>query len=434
MKNILNLIKLPDYKQSSFIIIILYLHLMQPIVSSTQINIGANYIRTLELDGGNILMCTDKAIYLYRKDQGTIEMQKSFTNTVSYEDFHFVTISQFEVGRKCVIALYKNMIYIFTEDGQYFTEKSINFDSYGNYYTLVPYTIQINSDNSNYYYFFVGYIKNDGNIQFIICYFYLNNVNGDIVKVNEQPLSISGEEYINSFKGFSCQTMVSDSKGSVLTCFFNINNEKVFISSYDINTFEVINELICQNDSDAKPIYIRSSLSGDKTKSLVCYLKNWQFLRCDKYNINDNSLTLVYEETTTQCNNQNPSLNFLYNTRTYDEYIFACYGYTHDYNLIKLNSNFEVERIINNYQYTTNDCDCSTMSITKSLIDENKYINVLSCTNDNKIIYVDLPEGFVYDKTQKLLIETTITKEPIITTNIIDETIYQNGIQIMFKI
>ena len=146
---------MPDYKQSSFIIIILNLLLMQPIFSSTQININANYIRTYELEGGNILMCTDKAIYLYRKDQGTIEMQKSFTNTVSYEDFYFVTISQFEVGRKCVIALYKNMIYIFTEEGQYFTEKSVNFDTIGNYYALIPYKIQINSDNSNYYDFFV---------------------------------------------------------------------------------------------------------------------------------------------------------------------------------------------------------------------------------------------------------------------------------------
>ena len=130
---------------------------MQPIVSSTQINIGANYIRTFELEGGNIIMCTDKAIYLYRKDQGTIEMQKSFSNTVSYEDFHFVTISQFEVGRKCVIALYKNMIYIFTEDGQYFTDKIVNFDSSGNYYALVPYKIQINPDNSNYYYFIIAF-------------------------------------------------------------------------------------------------------------------------------------------------------------------------------------------------------------------------------------------------------------------------------------
>ena len=394
---------------------------MQPIFSSTQININANYIRTFELEGGNIIMCTDKAIYLYRKDQGTIEMQKSFSNTVSYEDFYFVTISQFEVGRKCVIALYKNMIYIFTEDGHYFTEKSIHFDSYGNYYTLVPYTIQINSDNSNYYYFFVGYLKNDGNIQFMISYFYLNNVNGEIVKVNEQSLSISGEDYINSYEGFSCQTMVSDSQGSLLTCFFHVN-EKLLVSSYDINTFEAINQLIYQTDTDIKPIYISSAVSGDKTKSLVCYLKNWGILRYDKYDINENSLTMVYEETTKQCNNQNPSLNFLYNTRTYDEYIFACYGYTHDYNLIKLNSNFEVERIINNYQYTTNDCDCSTMSITQSLVDENKYINVLSCSNDNKIIYVDLPEGFAYDKTQKLFIETTITKEPIITTDIIDKT------------
>ena len=46
------------------------------------------------------------------------------------------------------------------------------------------------------------------------------------------------------------------------------------------------------------------------------------FGRCEKYDINDNSLTLIYEDTTTQCNIQSPSLNSLYNTRSYDEYIF----------------------------------------------------------------------------------------------------------------
>ena len=182
----------------------------------------------------------------------------------------------------------------------------------------------------------------------MICYYYLNNVNGIITKVDEIPLSVPSYQHITSYNGFSCQIMKSDTKGEVLTCFFHVN-ERLYISSYDINTFGEINELIHQSDSEIQPIFISSALSGDKTKSLVCYLKNWQFNRCDKYNINDNSLTLVYEEITKQCNNQNPSLNFLYTTRGYDEYIFGCYGYNYDYNLIKLNSNFEVERIINNY-------------------------------------------------------------------------------------
>jgi len=422
-------LKSNTYKNPSFVIIILYFLSIQPILSGTQIDINANYMRAFELEGGNILMCTDKAIYLYIKNQGTITMQKHFDNIVSYDDFNFVTISQFEVGQKCVVILYKNKINIFTEDGQYFTDKIVNFDSSGNYYALVPYKIQINPDNSNYYYFFVGYLKGaQGNQQFMICYFYLNNINGDIIKVDEKPLSIQGQESISSFYGFSCQVMKSNTNGEVLTCFFHVS-ETLIISSFDINTFQAINGLIYQTDTDIQPIYMRSAPSEDKTKSLICYLKDWMFGRCEKYDINDNSLTLIYEDNTTQCNIQSPSFNSLYNTRSYDEYIFMCYGYHHQYNLIKLDSNFEVERIIINDQYTINDCDCSTFSITKSLVDETKYINSLSCSNNNTIIYVDLPEGFIYDKTQKLFIETIITIESLLTTNLIDETSYIENIK-----
>ena len=206
-------------------------------------------------------MCTDKAIYLYIKDQGTIAQQIHFDNIVSYDDFHFVTISQFEVGQKCVVILYKNKINIFTEDGQYFTDKIVNFDSSGNYYALVPYKIQINPDNSNYYYFFVGYLKGaQGNQQFMICYFYLNNINGDIIKVDEKPLSIQGQESISSFYGFSCQVMKSNTNGEVLTCFFHVS-ETLIISSFDINTFQAINGLIYQTDTDIKPIYMHSAPS-----------------------------------------------------------------------------------------------------------------------------------------------------------------------------
>ncbi len=104
---------------------------------------------------------------------------------------------------------------------------------------------------------------------------------------------------------------------------------------------------------------------------------------------------MVYEETTTPCKNLNPSINSLYSSRYYDEYIYACYGNNRYSNVIKLDSNFEVERIINNYQYTINTCDHSTFSITKSLNDDNNYIIILTCSYNSYVIYEDLPEGFI---------------------------------------
>ena len=92
MKGFTNVIKFNSYKKSSFISIILYSVLFKSIFSSTQLNVDAKYMRLFELAGRKILMCTDKAIYLYKKDQGIFENKKHFNDTVSYEDFHIITI------------------------------------------------------------------------------------------------------------------------------------------------------------------------------------------------------------------------------------------------------------------------------------------------------------------------------------------------------
>ena len=137
-----------------FKIYILNAFLFQLTFLSTSISLIDNYLKAFDMQNGNLLICTDKAIYLYSKSDGEYSQQISFETNVSQENFNFVTISQFEVGRNCIVVLYINIIYIFVEDGQYFTGKNFDFNSSGKYYTLIiTYKLQINSDNSNYYYF-----------------------------------------------------------------------------------------------------------------------------------------------------------------------------------------------------------------------------------------------------------------------------------------
>ena len=185
-------------------------------------NLDVNFMKTFELKDGNILACTEKGIYLYNKTEEKYIPQIIFSNTYPDNKFNFVTINQFEVGKKLIVVLYENYICVLTEEGYYFTGIDVNFGSTGSYYTLVPYISEKNKeDNIDYYYFFVGYLnKNDGNSIFHINYFHINN-SGAIDMISRYYLSIPGYECIyHTPKGFSCQIMNSVDYGEVLTCFF----------------------------------------------------------------------------------------------------------------------------------------------------------------------------------------------------------------------
>ena len=151
---------------------------------------------------------------------------------------------------------------------------------------------------------------------------------------------------------------------------------------------------------------------------MICYLKEWNYLKCDKYDINNNQLNTIYEERNTGCNNFQFSTTLMYSSINKDEFIFGCYGNNRDYNLIKLDSDFELETIVNNYQYQVNDCDCNTFSIAKFI--NNEYSVILSCRDKKVNIYNNLPEGIKYAKTQKVVTEENENE----TTNLVVKTSY----------
>ena len=375
-------------KNSIFISCLLYALLFQIIFSEPQQSSDGNYIKSFELKDGNyILMFTEKGIYLCNKITRNIEWKKTFANDISQQDFDLLTIKQFDFGRYCIIALYKDMIYIFTEEGKLFIEQSVSFDNNnGKYFTLVPYKLEIKEDNSNDYYFIVGYLKES--TQFIINFFVFNNLSPNITKFDDISLSITNCSSIYSHAGFSCQLMNSESYGQVLTCFFH-NNDKLNIESYNLTDFKPISSLSYKLE-DINPYLIYSVASKNKNQSLICYLKNWNSARCDKYDINENSLSNLYEETEKQCNHQNHLMSMIYTSIQENEFIYACTGYDSDYNFYQFNSNFELEKVVNNGQFKINNCDAVVISLIESLTEENKLNLITSCKGEG-VILNDVP-------------------------------------------
>ena len=374
-------------KNSIFISCLLYALLFQIAFSQSNLSSCGNYLKTFELKVGNgFLMFTEKGIYLYNKSTRNIEAQKTFINDVSQQDFDFLTIEQYDFGRNCIIALYKDMIYIFTEDGELFSEQSVSFDNInGKYFTLVPYTLEIKEDNSNDYYFIVGYLK--GSDQLIINFFVFNNLSRSIAKFGDSiSLSITDCPHISSHAGFSCQLMNSESYGQVLTCFFH-NDNKLAIESYNLSDFKPIPSLSYKSEGN-NPYLIHSVASKNKTQTLICYLKNWNWARCDKYNINENRLTKLYEETGKECNNQYHLLSMIYTSVEENEFIYACRDYDSNYHLYKFNSNFELE---NNIQYKINYCPAVAFTLIESFSEENKLDLITSC-KDQGLIPDDFPD------------------------------------------
>ena len=420
------IIKYNLYKKSVLRSSILFIFLFKLVFNNSLQDLDVHFMKTFELQDENILICTEKGIYLYDKSTGIYIQQKIFSEIIPDNKLNFVTINQFEVGKKLIIVLYENYIYILSEEGIYFTEKKVNFGSQDTYYTLVPYKFEKNNVDNIYHFFYVGYLKAySGKDPFNIDYFCINNNTRTIDLYSNHSLLIPNYGDISTQKGFSCQIMNSINYGKVLTCFFHVDNE-LTVASYDINkNLTVIPQLVKKTNEALNPIYINTAISEDKTKSLICYLKEWNRLKCMKYDINDNKLNMIYEDQKPDCNNVRFSTTLMYSSINKDEFIFGCYGNNQNFNLINFNSYFEIENIINFTPNEMNTCECIAFSIAIFINNERSFI--LACRNIQVKIYNNLPEGIKYAKTRTEENENK-TKNSLVKASYIGNTIiFKNG-------
>ena len=102
---------------------------------------------------------------------------------------------------------------------------------------------------------------------------------------------------------------------------FFINN-KLAISSFDLDSFSIIDELYYISEEENQPIYINSLLSNDRTKTLICYLSQWSLAKCEKYDINTNTISTITFNNEIVCENSFFTTEVMYKSIKADEYFY----------------------------------------------------------------------------------------------------------------
>lgn len=176
--------------------------------------------------------------------------------------------------------------------------------------------------------------------------------------------------------------MISQFNGKVLTCFFNVNGY-LKVTSFNLDNFNPIENLSFTSEvNNLNPVHIKSFISADKTKALICYLLNWDNFRYDKYDINSNTITRITNNIIEEkyvCKNTFSSNIIQYDSKNFDKYIFGCTGNNRDILLLKFNSSFQIESVIYNKEdIIIKDCNCNGLSIVK-LPNYDKYFFYLNC-------------------------------------------------------
>ena len=341
-------------------------------------------MKTFELQNRDILICSEKGIFLSENEITNPKFGYLFDEEISKEDFSFLTISQYQESENYVIILYKKIIYIFNSEGNYITHANIYFFPGGSYYTLVLYKLD---SEINEYYFIIGYI-NENQLLISLCSF--NDNSGQISITNVINL-IPKYQITNVVEGFSCQLMRKSDDEKVLTCFCRNSND-LLVSSYRLSDFSNIDELnYIINGVNAN--YVSSVISTDKSSTLICYLREYNYIKCDKYDINYNSATTIYPKHNENliCKNDNSLANMMYSSFYHENIFFGCFGYSNDFNIIKFDSDFELESEIINNQYIINNCDCATLDIIGSM-DTDEYYLLASCQSGDIVVYGEIPD------------------------------------------
>ena len=381
---------------------------------------GLIFPQSTNLLNGDILIIHKNGIDIYDSSfnkKQTIINKTNFIGDVN--SLSKITISKFFNDTDVhIISTINDKIFIFNYKGElkYNTSNQLDELKGGKYYTLIP----IKKENDNYYTYMIGFIDND-KIN-LIFYQYDNNKNNSILR----NINISKNEYKIYGEGFSCQLMNNDTNQEIVVCFFYINddNNKRRIGNIlvDINNYSIINSSknFYNLNNDRVPKAIRSVVTSDKKKSLVCFHLQDTFSICLNYSIDDNSFSLIYNSANDCANNNYFEINSYYIRET-NQFLYICAN-NQKTSLIYFDQNFTY---LNTYIISTSNIEGFSVVYSYTLKnyvlisdDENNKGNkskIFYEYNSTKIEYVNSPVTLIFPT-----IPTTINNNStyISTTNI----------------
>ena len=390
------------------------------------------YPKSFNINNGKILIVGTPGIYVYDPtgaiclDENPITQDKITDST----DHIFTTFAQFETGEKYAIILVKHVIYILNSDGiqQFKFKLTHQINQEMGYYSIVPFI-----DEYNNYNFALGILGNDAFSKPILQYYSINFQEKSLTLLDSYIFDSddSSRENIKYDKGISCQLMDHMTYGYVITCFYHNyrNPQEVGSFSFKLENNHISKIPMANATYIDQPFCMRSVVSQDKKKSLLCYIRNSGDYNertgyCSIYIIDENKFVInKYLSKICETTNNNINLDYFKETR---EYVFTCSSASDaKINIVRLDENFnKIEISQNKYdsEIIVND-NCQNLicySITFSS-SEYKIVGQFKCNSeininifgleDNlkpSIIYTDSPKTENIDeKTVNSLTDST---------------------------
>ena len=379
---------------------------------------GIQYPKSFNLNNGKIIIVGTSGIYIF-DSTGTVCLDENPINEdkiTSANDHIFTTFAQFERGEKYVIILVKHVIYILNSDGikQFKVKLTHEINTEMGYYSIVPFI-----DENNNYNFFLGLLGKNTQNKPIIQYFSIN-LEGESFTLLYSYTFDSDDSIRAEIKydmGISCQLMNHMSYGNVLTCFYHNyrNPQEIGCFSFKLENNQILKIPMINATYNDQSFSLRSMVSQDKKKSLLCYIRNNGDYNdrtgyCSIFSIDENKFLGTNKYLSRICGNTNNNinLNFFKETR---EYVFTCSGDSDvEINFAKLDENFNrIEILQNKYDtnilVTTNCQNLNCYSITFSS-SEYRIVGQLQCNGETNInifgVSEDLNPSIIYSDSPEI--------------------------------
>ena len=249
------------------------------------------------LSNQDLFLVTQNGFRLY---DPTLKTQKNVYNfqgdsrkIITADDAERVSIAQFSDG--IIIALVQKYLYVLDINCNYKLEQNLNDILVNGYhYDLIAYKHEL-----SFYYYIISYYdstSSPGPFSIKYCRFSLDNTVTLInpwSQITYIPINSEGHECQIDTKGLSCVIMVNNEGIEVLACFYQLNFPFALgVTLFTINeiSINVINipKVFSPN---AQSSIIKAVTSPDKKKSLICYMKYYDYAKCLHYDITSNQFS-----------------------------------------------------------------------------------------------------------------------------------------------
>ena len=377
--------KLIFYEYTFFLNILI----LSSLLSKYYSQIIFKYPKAITLLNGNLFIIHENGIDIYDSSLSTkiaevITFDKG--EKIMYNNLSLITFASFtESENGYIISIINNKIYIFDKEGtsKYISQEILE-ELQGEYYTLIP----IKKEN-NIYYYMIGFINQEQCIQLLFFNYNDDKKINNFIKIDQ----ISDSTRTIQNKGLSCQLMKHPSKRKIIVCFVNFkgtHNQNIFsFFLIDPETHKIIinegkeNASFNLSSKDNNIKGIKSAVTLDSKKALICFFLQSSDGFCTIYSIIDNSFS-EYIKYSDSCRDDYYAMTVSY-IREKEEFIFSCSNNLGKIKFTLFNKDLE---LINSFPILSSECtSINSYSILYSQI-KNGYFLISDVNCPGKNIYL----------------------------------------------